>query len=66
MFQGATSRCAAAPVLSGRGRGDIRYRMRIEIPKSLTKEQRQAVEQLAEVMNGNPRADLLARARVKS
>jgi len=52
--------------LSGRGRGDIRYRMRIEIPKSLTKEQRQAVEQLAEVMNGNPRADLLARARVKS
>jgi molecular chaperone DnaJ len=51
------------PKLSGRGRGDIHYRLRIEIPKSLTKEQRQAIEQLAQVMNGNPRADLLARAR---
>jgi molecular chaperone DnaJ len=51
------------PKLSGRGRGDIHYRLRIEIPKSLTKEQRQAVEQLAAVMNGNPRSDLLERAR---
>jgi molecular chaperone DnaJ len=52
--------------LSGRGRSDIRYRMRIDIPKSLTTEQRQAIEQLAEVINGNPRADLLARARARS
>jgi molecular chaperone DnaJ len=49
--------------LSGKGRGDIHYRFRIEIPKSLTKEQKQAVEQLSMVLNGNPRADLLARAR---
>jgi molecular chaperone DnaJ len=49
--------------LSGRGRGDIHYRFRIEIPKSLTKEQKQAVEELSKVMNGNPRADLLSRAR---
>ena len=49
--------------LSGRGRGDIHYRFRIEVPKSLTKEQEQAVEELSKVMNGNPRADLLARAR---
>ena len=49
--------------LSGRGRGDIHYRFHIEVPKSLTDEQRQAVEQLSKVMNGNPRADLLARAR---
>jgi molecular chaperone DnaJ len=54
------------PKLSGRGRGDIHYRFRIEVPKSLTKEQRQAIEQLAEVMNGDPRADLLARARTRS
>jgi molecular chaperone DnaJ len=49
--------------LSGRGRGDIHYRLEIEVPKSLTKEQKQAVEELSKVMNGNPRADLLARAR---
>jgi molecular chaperone DnaJ len=48
--------------LSGRGRGDIHYRFRIEVPKSLTKEQKQAVEELSKVMNGNPRADLLKRA----
>jgi molecular chaperone DnaJ len=51
------------PKLSGKGRGDIHYRFHIEIPKSLTKEQKQAVEELSKVMNGNPRADLLARAR---
>jgi molecular chaperone DnaJ len=50
------------PKLSGKGKGDIHYRFRIEVPKSLTKEQKQAVEQLSKVMNGNPRADLLARA----
>jgi molecular chaperone DnaJ len=54
------------PKLSGRGRGDIHYRFRIEIPKSLTKEQREAIEKLAEVMNGNPRSDLLSRARMRS
>jgi molecular chaperone DnaJ len=48
--------------LSGRGRGDIHYRFRIEVPKSLTKEQKQALDELSKVMNGNPRADLLARA----
>jgi molecular chaperone DnaJ len=51
------------PKLSGRGRGDIHYRFRIEIPKSLSKEQKVAIEKLAETMNGDPRADLLARAR---
>jgi molecular chaperone DnaJ len=54
------------PKLSGSGRGDIHYRFRIEIPRSLTQEQRQAVEQLAETMNGDPRKDLLARARTGS
>jgi molecular chaperone DnaJ len=54
------------PKLSGHGRGDIHYRFRIEIPKSLTKEQREAIERLAETMNGDPRSDLLARARMRS
>jgi molecular chaperone DnaJ len=54
------------PKLSGTGRGDIHYRVRIEIPKSLTKEQREAIERLGEVMNGDPRAELLARARARS
>ncbi len=51
------------PKPSGKGRGDIHYRIRVEIPKSLTKEQREAFEQLAQVMNGDPRADLLKRAQ---
>jgi molecular chaperone DnaJ len=50
------------PKLTGGGRGDIHYRLKIEIPKSLTKEQRQAMDELSKVMNGNPRADLLDRA----
>src|SRR5207302_8616058 len=33
--------------LSGRGRGDIHYRFRIEVPKSRTEEQKQAVEELS-------------------
>jgi molecular chaperone DnaJ len=54
------------PKLSGSGHGDIHYRFRIEIPKSLNDEQRQAMERLAEVMNGDPRSELLARARARS
>jgi molecular chaperone DnaJ len=44
--------------LSGRGRGDIHYRLSIDVPKSLSSEQREAVEGLAEVMDGNPREGL--------
>ncbi|MFM9045023.1 MAG: J domain-containing protein [Solirubrobacterales bacterium] len=51
----------------GKGRGDIRYRMNVKIPKELDDEQRRAVDQLAETMNGSdPREDLLARARAGS
>jgi molecular chaperone DnaJ len=49
--------------LSGGGRGDVHYRFRVEIPKSLTSEQREAMDALSKVMNGNPRAALLDRAR---
>jgi molecular chaperone DnaJ len=52
-----------APKPRGKGRGDIRYRLEIEMPKELTDEQREAVEKLAEALNGSdPRAELLRRA----
>ena len=49
-----------APKPRGKGRGDIRYRLEIEMPQKLTDEQREAVEKLAEALNGaDPRAELL-------
>ena len=51
------------PRLGSKGRGDIHYRFHIQVPKSLTEEQREAVDRLSEVMNGDPRSDLLAKAR---
>jgi len=52
------------PRPTGRGNGDIRYRLEIELPQSLTDEQEEAVEKLAEALNGaDPRAELLRRAR---
>jgi len=50
------------PVLSGSGRGDLHYRFVIEMPTALTQEQRDAVEQLSKVMNGNPRERILRAA----
>jgi molecular chaperone DnaJ len=44
--------------LSGGGKGDIHYRFVIDVPASLSKEQSEAVENLSQVMNGNPRARL--------
>jgi molecular chaperone DnaJ len=47
----------------GRGRGDIRFRLEIEVPQKLSKEQREAAERLAEALDGSdPRAELLRRA----
>jgi molecular chaperone DnaJ len=48
------------PRLDGRGRGDLHYRFVIDVPDQLTREQEKAVEQLSEVMNGNPRSRLFA------
>jgi molecular chaperone DnaJ len=48
------------PKLSGRGRGDVRYRFTIDVPHSLSREQREAIDDLAEVMDGNPRDRLFA------
>ncbi len=41
------------PKPGGKGRGDIRYRLEIEMPQKLSKEQREAVEKLAETLNGS-------------
>jgi molecular chaperone DnaJ len=47
------------PKLNGKGRGDIRYRLSIEVPSELSKEQAQVVDELATVIDGNPRERLL-------
>ncbi len=51
------------PPRSGGGRGEIRYRLEIEVPTELTEEQAEAVAKLAETFNGtDPRAELLRKA----
>jgi molecular chaperone DnaJ len=54
------------PPILGKGtaqRGDIHYRFVIEMPHDLTAEQREAVDELSKVMNGNPREALLREAQ---
>jgi molecular chaperone DnaJ len=48
------------PKLNGKGRGDIHYRLVIDVPRSLNSKQKEAVDELAEVMNGNPRERLFS------
>ena len=43
-------------------RGDIHYRFLIDVPEELSSEQKEAVEGLAKVMNGNPRTRLFPKA----
>jgi molecular chaperone DnaJ len=51
------------PKPRGKGRGDIRYRLEVEIPSQLSDEQRAAAEKLAEAFDGaNPRERLIAEA----
>jgi molecular chaperone DnaJ len=54
------------PVLGGKSRSDIHYRFVIEVPRDLTDEQRQAVEELSKVMDGNPREGLLRAAGTRA
>jgi molecular chaperone DnaJ len=57
----------ALPEPGGKGRGDIRYRLEIEVPRDLTPEQKRALDQLAESFNDrNPREGLLRAARRSS
>jgi molecular chaperone DnaJ len=51
------------PKLGGRGRGDIHYRLQIDVPRSLSREQREIVDELASSIDGNPREGLLSQAR---
>jgi molecular chaperone DnaJ len=51
------------PKLGGRGRGDIHYRLMIDVPRSLSREQREVVDELASVIDGNPREGLLSQRR---
>jgi molecular chaperone DnaJ len=48
------------PKLNGKGRGDIHYRLSIDVPSDLSKEQAEVVDELATVIDGNPRERLLA------
>jgi len=51
------------PPKKGGGNGDIRYRLEIQMPGELSDEQRDAVDKLAETLNGgDPRAELLRKA----
>jgi molecular chaperone DnaJ len=55
------------PRPGGRGRGDIRYRLEIDVPRDLNREQKQAVDALAEAFNGqNPRERLIRDASAAS
>ncbi len=51
------------PRPDGKGNADIRYRLEIEVPESLTDEQEEAVEKLAETINGTDRRARAARRR---
>ncbi|MGI8438709.1 MAG: molecular chaperone DnaJ [Thermoleophilaceae bacterium] len=48
------------PKLNGKGRGDIHYRLNIDVPRSLSSDQKAAVDDLAEVLDGNPRERLFS------
>ena len=48
------------PRLGKAGRGDLHYRLTIDVPKSLSKAQREAVDELGEALDANPRERLFA------
>lgn len=48
-----------APRLQGGGRGDLIARLRVEVPKDLTKTQREALQRFANLDKRNPRESLL-------
>jgi molecular chaperone DnaJ len=53
------------PRTGGRGRGDIHYRLEIEVPRSLNRDQKRALGEFAKAMNDHdPRERLLREARI--
>jgi molecular chaperone DnaJ len=70
---GAGTRHGAVLRLKGEGppktgglRGDLHYRIAIDLPKQLTDEQRRIVDELADALDHDPRADLLSRAATRT
>jgi molecular chaperone DnaJ len=49
-----------APKLKGSGRGDLIARLRLAVPKKLTKKEREALEELQKVSREDPREELYA------
>jgi molecular chaperone DnaJ len=49
-----------APKLKGGGKGDLIARLRLTVPKKLTKKEREALEELQKVSRENPREELYA------
>src|SRR3954467_5348835 len=49
-----------APRLKGGGKGDLIARLRLSVPKKLTKKEREALEELQKVSRENPREELYA------
>jgi molecular chaperone DnaJ len=49
------------PRPGGRGRGDIRYRIAIDVPRDLSREQQQAVDAFADAFNGSAKRERLIR-----
>jgi molecular chaperone DnaJ len=49
-----------APKLSGGGKGDLIARLRVSVPKKLTKKQREALEEFEKVSRENPREALFS------
>ena len=55
------------PRLGGRGRGDVHYRLMIDVPRSLSREQQEALDAFADASNDHdPRARLLRDASASS
>ena len=62
----AAARRGAAEGRAARGRGDILYRLEIEVPKELTRDQQQALGEFANAMNDHdPRERLLRDASAR-
>jgi DnaJ-class molecular chaperone len=49
-----------APKLDGKGRGDLLARLRLTVPKKLSKKEREAIEQLQKASAVNPREELFS------
>ena len=49
-----------APKLKGSGKGDLLARVKLSVPKKLTKKEREALEELQKASGENPREGLVS------